>query len=521
MTSVYAARRTDFRIPRGLWPLVAEPGPTFRWGAVLRASKPRRVVLPDGTVKFIEESTDRQDLELLAYIRDNNEGVVVNSYKDVASAYLPGAKRPRYQSALADLEAGYIDGICCLAVDRLTRRRGDVRRILNAMEEMGGRLLFPWDELDTASDDPDTEQRLHELAARAEREAERTSRRYKLAAKYRARQGLPQRSSSAKSPHMRPMGHTYDWSALVPAEAELLNEAAEQIDLGKALYTICAEWTAKGIPTPRGKTIWRSANLRYTLLSPRMVGKCPHDGALKDMDDVPAILPEDLWLRVCEKLAPRQQKAGRREARQCSNIALCGICGLALIGGSDDGKLTYECRKRPAEPGACGGIKARSAYVDAQVDERVVRFLNERRRGEALLERHKKGGLEMAAIDARFAELEANRLNLEEDRYNPPSGMKPLPADDYWTRRGRIEAEQEQLQRRRVVSREAEPLRKALKQSWTLDEWQAKPVEFRRAIIKLVTARVEVTKPARYGAKKGEHGAKFDPKRVVVTFADE
>jgi site-specific DNA recombinase len=320
---------------------------------------------------------------------------------------------------------------------------------------------------------------------------------------------------------MRPMGHTADWTALVPAEAELLNQAAEQIDMGKALYAICAEWTAKGIPTPRGKTIWRSANLRYTLRSPRMVGKRPHDGALQDMPEVPAILPEDLWLRICEKLAPRQQKAGRREARQCSNIALCGICGLPLIGGSDDGDLTYECRKRPAEPGACGRIKVRSAYVDAQVDKKVVGFLNDKRRAEALLEKHKKGGPEMTAIDARYAELEDNKLALERAAFNPPQGVKRLPNERYWQLRAEIEREQEQLQRRRVVNREAEPLRNALKQSWALDEWQAKPVEYRRAIIKLVTERVEITKPARYGAKKGQYGAKFDPSRVQVTLADE
>jgi DNA invertase Pin-like site-specific DNA recombinase len=172
------------------WAMAAEPGPHFRWGVLLRSSKLKKVQLPDGTFKLIEESTSRQDLELIHHIRDERMGVIVDSYKDIASAWQPGAKRPRYKHVLVDLAAGYIDGIACLAVDRLTRRRDQVRPILNAMEEMGGRLFFLWDELDTASDDPDTELRLHELVARAEREAERTSRRYKLVAKHRAQKGL-------------------------------------------------------------------------------------------------------------------------------------------------------------------------------------------------------------------------------------------------------------------------------------------------------------------------------------------
>jgi DNA invertase Pin-like site-specific DNA recombinase len=212
--------------------MAAEPGPNFRWGALLRASKPKRVVLPDGTVKVIEESTDRQDLELIHHIRDNNMGVIVESYKDVASAWQPGAKRPRYKHALVDLATGYIDGIACLAVDRLTRRRDQVRPILNAMEEMGGRLFFLWDGLDTASDDPDKELRLHELVARAEREAERTSQRYKLVAQHRARKGLHHPSGR------RAFGHTHDYRQLVVPEAEMLFQAAKEVDQGKATHAI-------------------------------------------------------------------------------------------------------------------------------------------------------------------------------------------------------------------------------------------------------------------------------------------
>ena len=89
---------------------------------------------------FVAESLDRQELELVYHIRDNNMGVIIDAYKDIASGWMPGAKRPNYNNALADLEAGRISGIACLAVDRLTRRTDNVRPILNALEAMGGRL---------------------------------------------------------------------------------------------------------------------------------------------------------------------------------------------------------------------------------------------------------------------------------------------------------------------------------------------------------------------------------------------
>jgi DNA invertase Pin-like site-specific DNA recombinase len=505
--------RTGVRMPRGLWPMAAEPGPDFRWGALLRSSKPKRVVLHDGTVRVIEESTDRQDLELIHHIRDNNMGVIVDSYKDVASAWQPGAKRPRYKHALVDLASGYIDGIACLAVDRLTRRRDQVRPILNAMEEMGGRLFFLWDELDTAGDDPDTELRLHELVARAEREAERTSRRYRLVAQHRARRGLHHPSGT------RPYGHTEDRRDLVDEEAEMLLQAAKAVDQGKAVWTITEEWTRQSVPTVRGNGRWDPKVLRRILVNPRMVGKREYEGVLIDIEYMPPILPEELWRRVSKKLLGKPKK-GRGESRELSNIALCGICSLPLVSSVDSkaGQPVYVCRRRPSQPGACSGISIFVSYLDAKVDGEVVAFLNDKQRAHALLDQHRLETPQMAAIDARYAELEDNRLALEQAAFNPPQGVKRLPTERYWELRAEIEREQETLQRRRVVNRDALPLREALREEWTVEKWGSKPLEWRRAIIRLVTERIEVHKPAML-EHRGRLGAQFDPDRVKIKFA--
>jgi DNA invertase Pin-like site-specific DNA recombinase len=507
--------RTDVRrVTRGLWPMAAEPGPNFRWGALLRASKPKRVILSDGTVKVIEESTDRQDLELIEHIGDHNMGVIVDSYKDVASAWKPGAKRPRYKHALVDLAAGYIDGIACLAVDRLTRRRDQVRPILNAMEEMGGRLFFLWDELDTASDDPDTELRLHELVARAEREAERTSRRYKLVAQHRARKGLHHPGN------LRPYGHTKDRHGLVDVEAEMLFYAAKAIDQGKAVWALCEEWSQRGVPTVEGGGRWHAAVLRRILVNPRMIGAREYEGALIDIEYMPPILPEELWRRVRGTLLEDRPKKGRGESRELTNIALCGICGLPLTSYMDKGGAAYLCKRRPSQPGACGGVVILVSNLEAKVQGEIVAFLNNKQRANALLDQHKLDTPEMAAIDARYAELEDNKLALERAAFNPPQGVKRLPTERYWELRTEIEREQEQLQRRRFVNRDAHPLREALRNEWTIEEWKSRPLEWRRAIIRLVVERIEVTRKIGHGgAEKGHLGAVHNPDRIKVKLA--
>src|SRR5215211_6326936 len=402
MTSGYTSVRTHVRrVSRGLWPMVAEPGLDFRWGVLLRRSKYTRTVDANGEVILFEESTERQELELVWHIRAQSMGVIVEVYKDIASGWKPGAPRPRFKHALVDLAAGKIDGIAVLNIDRLTRRKDQVRPVLNALEEMGGRLFSLEDELDTANNDPEsnTELRLHELVARAERESRRTSERMKLMARHRARKGLHQNGSR------RPYGHTVDWQSLVPHEAELLNEAAKRVAAGEAVFTIARDFTAREIPTATGKTTWQHDVLRQMLLSARMVGKREYDDAVIDLHDVPAILPEGLWQQVRDKLAPRQ-RTGRRENRELSNIILCGACGLSMIGDTDDGAKTYVCKKRPAEPGACGSVVVRAAFADAKVGREVVAFLNDRPRVEALLERYRLDDPAQAAIDARFAELQ-------------------------------------------------------------------------------------------------------------------
>jgi site-specific DNA recombinase len=493
--------------------MAAEPGPSFRWGVLLRSSKLKKVQLPDGTFKLIEESTSRQDLELIHHIRDERMGIIVDQYKDIASAWQPGAKRPRYKHALVDLANGYIDGIACLAVDRLTRRRDQVRPILNAMEEMGGRLFFLWDELDTASDDPDTELRLHELVARAEREAERTSRRYKLVAKHRALQGKHHGSGR------RAYGHARDWRSLIDEEAERLLQAAKAVDRGKGVWTITEEWNQNGVPTIGGGYRWHAATLRRMLTSPRMIGAREFEGALIRVEYMPPILSEELWRKVRAKLLENPQKRGPRESRELTNIALCGICGFPLVAQIDRAGPVYICKKRPSQPGACGGIVILVSNLDEKVNNEIVAFVNDKPRAQALLDTHRLDTPEMAAIDARYAELEDDKLVLERAAFRPPQGVPRLPTERYWELRQEIEAEQEQLQRRRVVNRDAQPLREALGRDWTIEDWEAQGMEYRRALVRLVVERIEVTPVTRRGAEKGHLGSVHDPERIKVKLA--
>jgi site-specific DNA recombinase len=297
-------------------------------------------------------------------------------------------------------------------------------------------------------------------------------------------------------------------------------QAAKAVDQGKAVWTIVEEWTQRGIPTVKGKGRWHAKVLRRILVDPRMVGKREYDGSLIDIEYIPPILPEELWRRVTKKLLEKPKK-GRGESRELTNIALCGICNLPLISSVDTkrGQPVYACRRRPSQPGACNGIVIFVSNLDAKVDGEVVAFLNDKQGAQSLLNQYRLETPEIVTIDARYAELEDNKLALERAAFNPPQGVKKLPTERYWELLTVIEREQETLQRRRVVNRDALPLREALHQEWTIEEWGSRPLEWRRAVIRLVVERIEVAPTARRGAPKGHLGGVHDPERVKVKMA--
>jgi hypothetical protein len=250
-----------------------------------------------------------------------------------------------------------------------------------------------------------------------------------------------------------------------------------------------------------------------------MIGAREFEGALIRVEYMPPILSEELWRKVRAKLLENPQKKGPRESRELTNIALCSICGLPLVAQIDRAGPVYICKKRPSQPGACGGIVILVSNLDKKVNNEIVTFVNDKPRAQALLDTHRLDTPEMAAIDARYAELEDDKLALERAAFRPPQGVPRLPTERYWELRQEIEAEQEQLQRRRAVNRDAQPLREALGRDWTIEDWEAQGMEYRRALVRLVVERIEVSPVTRRGAEKGHLGSVHDPERIKVKLA--
>jgi site-specific DNA recombinase len=486
----------------------AEPGPGYRWGIVTRRSQLNK----DGT----EGSTRRQELAVHDHIRANNMGRVVAVYSDVASAYDERAKRPEFENALIDLQAGRVDGIAVWKIDRLVRRASQYRRVLDILEASGGRLFSLTEGIDTAAEGVakiTTNIVLNILVSLAEMESDSTSARLVLMHQERARQGKPHRTSK------RPWGRTADYTGVVPEEVDLIQEACQRVLAGEGVAAITRDWRSRGVLTTMGNR-WRPEYLKDALANRHLIAEREYEGSVISLEGVLPILEREVWERVQGRLSGAVWAARNPVSRLLSGIMVCGGCQHPVSGNTTaQAAARYACRKRPSQENACGGSGALCAPVDAKVGAEVIAFLNDKRRVSALLRQHAPGP-ELEALHERQQELNESLLALDQ-ALNPPPGMPRIPLDRYWRLVKQIEAERDELNRRLAVTREAALLAETLGEEWTPEEWATKPIEWKRTIICLVTAEITIEPRGKIGLRDARGRNVFDSSRVRVTFADE
>jgi DNA invertase Pin-like site-specific DNA recombinase len=491
----------------------AEPGQGFRWGAIKR----RSAYNPDGT----EQSTARQEDAIFSYVEQHGLGRIVSVYTDIASAFNEKARRPEFVNALEDLRAGRIDGIIVWKLDRLTRRRSQMRRILSLLEDCGGRLVSVVEGVDTA--DPAkkeiTEIVLGVYVGAAQAESESISERIRLMHFDMARKGIPHHS------HVRPFGHTDDWCSLVPAEVDVLHEAGRRVLAGEAANSIALDFTRRKIKTTLGRTKWHPEVLTRMLTSARMVGMREYGGKLYPLADVPPIFEREEWERICAKLERHARPQGPGEQRLLSNIALCECLSHVIAGGRqargrrshDLAEFSYRCRpRRKGREGGCGHLWITGALADAEVSRRVIAWLTKDNITNLLYR-----FADAARVDetqARINEL-TESLHALSKALAPPPGIPRMPLETYYERVREIEAERATFGRRLAVTREAAMLAELLEIEDVAAEWQARNVKWRRSILKLITQTIVIERRGKGEPGELPHLRRFDPSRVRIQWA--
>jgi site-specific DNA recombinase len=420
---------------------------------------------------------------------------VAAEYEDVDLSAYRGVPRPGYEALLAAIEAGEIDRVVAWKLDRLLRRPRDFEKLWELCEGAAAHIVTDKDSIDPSAPFAGTlVPRILSMVAEMESEgiSVREQRKHEANAKAGKRSG---------GGH-RPFGLTRDWSALVPAEADLIRAAVDRVLAGESMYAIAADWNARGVATPTGRT-WTVQLVTSMLRSPRLAGLREHRGAIVAPGQWPAIVDPDKHERLRAIIARRSTPAPAGRFL-LSGLVACGVCGhtMYMRRRHKDKARFYGCEK--VNGGACGHV-----HIVAEPLEALVR--------DALLERLDSSEM-MAALEAH------NRQTVEavdlDTLHADEAGLEQLARDHY---ADRIIGRAEYLAVRDTLEQRIEAARRKVARvngSGKLGElagfgsklraaWDSEALSWQRAIVSTIVDKVTIS-PGRRGPNR------FDTSRVSI-----
>jgi site-specific DNA recombinase len=413
---------------------------------------------------YVRVSTDRQQhaqtieqqvTQLRAYVAARDGWTVGEEHVFRDDGY-SGAKlsRPGLDALRDHAARAAFDVVVVCAPDRLARNFTHQMVVLEELERRGVRVVFCDRPL---SDDPH-EQLVTQIRG-AVAEYERT-----LIADRMRRGRLARLRSGQLLPWTRaPYGYRLHPErprdpALVqldPVAAVIVQELfAAYAAGGVTLHALAAQLTARGVPTPTGKPVWRATTIRQLLTNPAYKGEAA-SGRLRTTParhrwsplapvgkgqsttahpseewitvPVPALVSAEQFDLVKARLVANQQSARRSTTHPYLLRALvsCGVCGLSCSGvtrsASDTRYRYYRCRGKLAQvssgrPSCCPARFIPASQLDELVWADLCTVLRQPQLAAQALERAHSGAWVPQELRRRQVTLQGVRASVARQR---------------------------------------------------------------------------------------------------------
>lgn len=456
---------------------------------------------PDGSLEKVE----RQETDCRELARRLGWPVAQVYPDNSRSAWQRNRKRPQWDRMLADIEAGRIDSIIVYHGDRLIRQPWDLELLLKLADDKRLHLASVSGRRDLSSEDDRFILRIE--AAQACKSSADTSRRVTRGWKARAERGESVGGGKRPFGFGLPTDKTgktgrpiYDVNQQVPEEAEALRGAVERLLAGQTMGGVLTWMNERSTTTEGGR--WLNRGLRRLLFSPRIAGLVEHDGKLHTAAWEPIITREQ-WEDVkalLDRRAASYVQVGRERRYLLSGVAECSGCGEWLYTKSTSGRRNrnyrtriYSCKNSQCERQVSRNVE----HVDAYVEGRVLRLLNDRRFIDAVHGEHAEPGVgaEIAALERRKAEAKAELEDLA-DHPDVSPALVAASLSSFDRKITDLRARQEATTRDRLLARMA---------GITQEKWEDEPIDVRAETVRALFRVIVLP---------GRRGPGFDPETV-------
>jgi site-specific DNA recombinase len=319
-----------------------------------------------------EAAMERQESDC-RHLCEQRGWTVEEVYRDEGFSAYQSKKRPAFEDALADLEAGRIEVLVCWKYDRLTRRVKDWARVRDVVERNGRQLA-------SVMDGEATPLLMDILASVAENESRNTSLRLQRQRRQAAEAGEPNQGGR------RLFGYTTLPRRIEEDEAVVIRELAARLLAGESVRSLTA-WANTVSASSTGKA-WNQRTLREMLLSPALAGIRTYKGERFKGTWEP-ILDLETWepVETLLKDPARVTRGGRPAPWLLAGLCICGRCKETMVvhyrpkrrGGARE----YTCLPAPGRP-SCGKMTVIAEPLEAVVEEILLQQLADDRLAKAL-----------------------------------------------------------------------------------------------------------------------------------------
>jgi site-specific DNA recombinase len=274
---------------------------------------------------------------------------------DVSASRYSRKPRPAYVRLLELIASGTVDRAVVYDVDRLLRQPRQLEDLIDLCEQHNGafELHNINGELDLSTGSGRFVARV--LVSKAAMESDDMSR--------RLRRSFDQKAAEGRPHGPRAFGYEANGMVIIPAEARLIREAAEDVLAGASLTSIARCWNEAAVKPPQRAKAWSSESVKAVLTGRRQAGLRVHRGEVVGSAAWPAVLDRETHDHLVAHL--NRQRRIHPPRRTAFTGLVTGPNGVPLDRDAVKGRPTYRGHRRP-------GREADQVSIAAEPLERLI-----------------------------------------------------------------------------------------------------------------------------------------------------
>ena len=329
-----------------------------------------------------EESIEGQLRECAAFAEKNGITVLRHYIDRAYSAKTDN--RPEFQNMINDSGKRLFDIVIVWKLDRFARNRYDSARYKATLKKNGVKVVSATEIISEGAEGIILESVLEGYAEY-----------YSADLSEKVIRGMTDNALKCKfNGGMMPIGYVIDAEQhfqIDPLTAPFVLEAFKRYDGGATMKEVRDALNAKGVTNQRGGELTFNS-IQHMLNNRRYIGEFRYRDVIVP-DGIPAIVPQDLFDRVQEKLAKNKKAPARHKAEDdylLTTKLFCGYCGAYLCGESGTsrtGKVHhyYKCVSVKKKRTECHKKPVRKEWIEDLVVGETMKMVMDDKAIEAIV----------------------------------------------------------------------------------------------------------------------------------------